>query len=335
MEHRFGAPSCAPTAPRHPAVMTAQPPLFLYREALRLGTSRQLTSAHRSGSLTRLARGAYIETAAWMSLTPDEKYRARVRAAAAISPPESQFCLDSAAALWRLPSIGPWPATAHELVAPSSGGTSRVGIRRYARGRDSSPALIDDVTVTSLARTIVDMSGTTPFVRAVTMADHALRMGLAKHEITRVIDALEPYRGLGRARRVVEFASEQSESPGESFSRVQFLALGYPPPELQVEFFDEQGSIGFVDFFWRELGLVAEFDGRSKYGALRKYQRDMSLEQILLSEKDREDRLRRVARSFVRLDWVKVSDRRRLAGFLRPAGLIEKGRSTKHIREPV
>lgn len=315
--------------------MTSNPPLYLYREALRLGTTRQLTAAHRSGSLTRVARGAYIQTADWMSLTPDEKYRAAVRAAAAISPPQSQFCRDSAAALWRLPSIGPWPTVAHELVNPTAGGTSRVGIRRHARGLDPSRVVIDDVTVTSLARTIVDMSCTTPFVRAVAMADHAMRIGLTMPELVYTMDALMPYRGLTRARRVAEFASPLSESPGESFSRVQFHALGYPAPELQVKFFDEHGFIGFADFFWRDLGLIGEFDGRSKYGVLRRYQRDMTLEQILLDEKAREDRLRRVSRSFVRLDWARVSDRRRLAAYLRPHGLVETGRSTKHVREPV
>lgn len=315
--------------------MTANPPLYLYREAQRLGASRELNASHRSGRLTRLARGVYMQTTDWMRLTRDEKYRAIVRAASAISSPHSQFCLDSAAALWRLPSIGPWPAVAHELMMQSPGGMSRVGIQRHTRGLDPSPALIDDVTVPSLARTIVDMSCTTPFVRAVAMADRALRVGLTPDDLTCTMDALAPYRGLTRARRVAAFATAQSESPGESFSRVQFLALGYPAPELQVEFFDERGSIGFADFFWRDLGLIAEFDGQSKYGAQRLYQRDMTLEQILLSEKAREDRMRRVSRSFVRLDWAKVSDRGRLAAYLRPHGLVERGRSTKLVREPV
>lgn len=315
--------------------MSTYPPLYLYREALRLGTTRQLNAAHRHGLVTRVARGAYVETVDWMSLTTDDKYRATVRAAAAISAPESQFSHDSAAALHRLPSIGTWPAIAHELVPRALGGSSRVGIRRHARGLDPSPALIDGVTVTSLARTIIDMSCSTPFVRAVAMADHAMRGGLTLDHLTATADALGSYRGLTRARRVGEFASALSESPGESFSRVQFHALGYPAPELQVEFFDEGGSIGFADFYWRNLGLIVEFDGRSKYGAQRLYQRGMTLEQILLSEKAREDRMRRVSRSFARLDWAKVSDRRRLAGYLRPHGLVEQGRSTKLVREPI
>jgi hypothetical protein len=127
----------------------------------------------------------------------------------------------------------------------------------------------------------------------------------------------------------MDFASALAASPGESFARVQFLALGYPEPELQVEFFDELGFAGEVDFYFRELDLIVEFDGRSKYGPDREFQQDLSLEQMLLKEKDREDRLRRLVRSFARINWTLVADRRALANHLRPHGLIEKGRSRR------
>lgn len=165
------------------------------------------------------------------------------------------------------------------------------------------------------------------------MADAALRQpemaewartATTAGELSTILDGLLPYRGHARARRVIGFATGQSESPGESFSRVQFHALGYPPPELQVEFFDELGFIGCVDFYWPHLGLIAEFDGLSKYGDRRKYQRGMTLEQILMLEKTREDRLRRVSRDFVRLDWAKVVNRRLLAEYLRAHGLVER-----------
>lgn len=88
-----------------------------------------------------------------------------------------------------------------------------------------------------------------------------------------------------------------------------------------MQFFDELGSIGFVDFYWRELDLIIEVDGRSKYGDARRYQRGLSGEQILWNEKRREDRLRRVATAFGRLDWETVNDRHRLAAHVAPFGL--------------
>lgn len=123
----------------------------------------------------RVATGVYIDSAEWNALDRDARYRTRVRSAALRSSHGTQFSHDSAAALYRLPSIGSWPQQVHELTVRSAGGTSRRGIRRHGLGLDDDPRLIGEVSVTSLARTIVDLSCTTSFVRAVAMADVALR----------------------------------------------------------------------------------------------------------------------------------------------------------------
>ena len=313
--------------------MNNLPALYLAREALQLGSDRELRHSVMNGTVTRIGIGVFVDTAAWLSMQPDERYRTRVRGAAAVSAHGTQFSHDSAAALWRLPSIGPWPTVTHTLTAKQRGGSSRVQIRRHGLGLDPLATNIDGPAVTSLARTVIDMACTTPLVRAVAMADAALRTpqkdewhrpSTSTAELASVLETLLPYRGHLRAQRVINLANGKSESPGESFARVQFLALGYPPPELQVEFFDELGYIGTVDFFWPHLGLICEFDGISKYGAERRYQLGLTPEQILINEKSREDRLRRVSNDFVRLGWSKVADRRALAGFLARHGLISR-----------
>jgi len=314
--------------------MTLQPPLFLSREALRLGSDRELRHRRASGTLTRIGVGVYVDTDQFIALNRDEQYRTRVRAAALRSDPASQFSHDSAAVLWRLPSIGPWPRVSHQLKPTAIGGTSRVDIRHHAIGLDPDVTQVDGLMVTSLARTVVDMAASTPFVRAVEMADQALRRGCTVEDAERAIGLRESRLGIARARAVIEFASALAESPGESLARVQFHALGFPTPELQVSFFDEKGFAGEVDFYFRELDLIVEFDGRSKYGPEREFQTGLSLEEILLQEKDREDRLRRLVRSFARINWTLASDRRALASHLRPHGLIELGRSRKLVREP-
>lgn len=306
--------------------------LFLTREALVLGSDRELRRLYERGGVTRLRAGVYLDSAIWRSMDADERYRTRVRAAALTSHHGAQFSHDSAAAMWHLPTIGRWPDSVHELVGPRNGGTSRVGIRRHALGTDGSAAVHDGVTVTSLPRTVVDMACSTSFVRAVAMADAALgnphgttALGTTTAEQLRgVADELEPYRGLVRARRVLEFATASSGSPGESFARVQFHALRLPAPELQVPFFDEDGYIGTADFYWSALRLIGEFDGMSKYGPRRRFQRGLTAAQIVQTEKAREDRLRRVSSGFVRLTWALTSDRQRLAALLRSHGLTSK-----------
>ena len=311
--------------------MTHLAPLYLAREAQRLGSDRELRHGVTTGAITRIGVGVYVATDQWLAMQLDERYRTQVRGAAAISARGTQFSHDSAAALWRLPSIGDWPATTHYLAERQMGGSSRVQMRRHEVGLDPLSTRIDGVVVSSLARTVVDMSTSTSMVRAVAMADAALRatdggewrrVPTSASELTRTLEQLLPYRGHARAQRVINFATGLSGSPGESFSRVQFHSLGYPPPELQVEFVDEQGSIGFVDFYWPHLGLICEFDGLSKYGVRRRYQLQMTREQILLDEKIREDRMRRVSDGFVRLGWARVADRRALATYLARHGLV-------------
>ncbi len=315
--------------------MSSTPVLFLSREAARLGSDRQLRRRHADGSLTRVATGVYVDTEEWAALDADGQYRTTIRAHVIRSEPNAQFSHDAAAAEWRLPSIGPWPRSAHQVIGSSAGGTSRVGIRRHAIGLDPHAVELNGIVVTSLARTVVDMAASTPFVRAVAMADRALQLAPEGLDFDRAIMSRETSRGMVRAASVIEFSSALAGSPGESFARVQFMALGYPPPELQVTFFDDEGFAGEVDFYFRELDLIVEFDGRSKYGPLRQHQQGLSLEQILLKEKAREDRLRRLVRSFARINWTMTADRRALANHLRPHGLVERGRSRKLLREPI
>jgi hypothetical protein len=63
-----------------------------------------------------------------------------------------------------------------------------------------------------------------------------------------------------------------------------------------VDFHDEEGFIGRVDFYWEEFGVIGEADGRSKYAEPG----------ALYAEKRREDRLRRHAgcRELIRWGWT-------------------------------
>ncbi|CAN5324660.1 hypothetical protein BH09ACT1_BH09ACT1_29110 [soil metagenome] len=205
---------------------------------------------------------------------------------------------------------------------------------RHRVGLDPSPVIIEGITVTSLPRTLIDIARTSLLDRAVTMFDHALwsdALGgrppqVSKAEIQSVMDELRSLRGLGKAQRALAFADGLSGSPAESFCRVQFMAIGLPAPVLQKEIFDERGSIGFVDFYWPELDLVVEYDGRGKYGEGRKFQLGISAERVLWEEKIREDRIRRVVSGFSRLINGVVTNRSALAQHLRPFGLYPPSR---------
>ncbi len=305
------------------------------REVARLHAESQLRRAHERGTLHRLARGAYIDAAQWEALSPDERYRARVRAATILAGEDRQLSHDSAAALLHLPTIGPWPNAIHVTSHVRKGGVSRAGIQWHGIGMDAAAIDLDGVPVTSLARTVVDMACTTTMVRAVAMADDALRpprpgdprwgWGLVvptRDELEAQIDARAPLRGSRRGAATIRFADGKSGSPSESVFRVQFHALGYPPPVLQHRVFDSAGFVGDLDFWFPQFGLGVEIDGLAKYSDGRRYQRDLDAWEIFKLEKSRENRMRDALHRFTRLDASIALDRRAIAVHLKPFGLI-------------
>jgi hypothetical protein len=209
-------------------------------------------------------------------------------------------------------------------------------MRRYAIGLDPLPETINRATVTSLPRTAVDVARTSSFMNAVCTIDAALAspepgsfralnsVPIPDHRsLIEVLEASDVSSRSVKALRAITFASGSAGSPGESVSRVHMHLMGMPSPELQVPFYDSEGLIGFADFYWRELEAIGEFDGNVKYlGAT--YRRGRLPEQVVLDEKRREDRMRRVVRAFVRWDWPVATNQELLAARLAPAGILRR-----------
>jgi hypothetical protein len=313
-------------------VSTHEPGLLHARDARLVGTERDLTRGMHRGELVRVRSGVYLPTTAWTTMGTDERYRTRVIAAAAAVAPDRQFSHDSAAAMWRMPSLGPWSPRIHVLGEPASGGRSSAGFVRHGIGLDSESRIVDTVRVTSLARTVLDIAMTVPYARAVCMIDDALRppekgdhrfglVTLEKSELLALLGTRDRNRGAAKAARAVDFSTSLSGSIGESISRINFQLLRLPAPELQVPFFDEDGLIGYVDFYWPHLGLIGEFDGRVKYRG-EYYLRGRLPEDVVWAEKLREDRLRRVSDGFVRWNWSIARDRARLQQRVAALGLL-------------
>jgi hypothetical protein len=90
---------------------------------------------------------------------------------------------------------------------------------------------------------------------------------------------------------------------------------------LQHEFSDRDGRMD-VDFWWPRFGVIGEFDGKVKYLDER-YRNGRTLEQVLLDEKWREQRLRRQpgVRSIARWDAATAASPARLGRLLREHGV--------------
>ncbi len=108
--------------------------LLLVRDARRVGAERLVSAAHRDGDLVRLRKGIYVPEPTWRSLSPDDRYRLRIDAAAVALRKDALFSHYSAARLWGLPIVGPWPVEVHTLTSGDRGGRSAPG-RPAARAR--------------------------------------------------------------------------------------------------------------------------------------------------------------------------------------------------------
>ena len=128
---------------------------------------------------------------------------------------------------------------------------------------------------------------------------------LTPDELAAAVGCAAGRTGAGVARRVAADADGRSGSVGETRSRIALARAGIPEPVLQWEVLAE-GRRHVTDFAWPELGVVAEFDGRVKYGRALAPGQDPA--EAVWQEKLREDRLRGVGLVVVRWIWRDIDD---------------------------
>ncbi|CAN5472578.1 hypothetical protein BH10ACT7_BH10ACT7_17430 [soil metagenome] len=303
--------------------------IVLVSELTRLDIDdRPFRRAVLRGDIVRIHRGAYISAESWRSLDRHERYQRQVIAAALASRSRPILSHQSAAALWGIPIIGDWPSVVHVLTSLTAGTRTENGFRRHAVEIDDDEVVESDgVRFTSFRRTLIDLARETSFASAVAGLDWSLRSP-SKYVAPRIrIEELQAFADtlpIGRNRRklyrALEFASPLAETPGESLSRVVIHELGFPAPELQVPVEDQRGLAGVCDFGWPELKLLGEFDGLVKYtrGMARPGE---SIENIVVREKVREDRMRATGRGMTRWLWTSALQVRPLYDQLLDAGL--------------
>ena len=124
------------------------------------------------------------------------------------------------------------------------------------------------LSVTDVARTVVDLARELPLREAIVTVDHALSLGTPVTELQAVVARQQHWPGIRNARAAIDFGDARAESVLESLARLAFAATGLPAPVLQVQFFDGFGWMPErVDFYWPEFRTVAEADGLAKYEA--------------------------------------------------------------------
>lgn len=286
--------------------------------------------ARRRGELVTLSRGIHVPAPRWKALTVDDRFRLRSIAARPLLTPGEVLSHHSAAALRGLPIIGDWPSRAESTLLCSTGLTSTASLRRHRVVRPPRAELLRGIPTTTLAQTVVDLAAVRTFSGGVAVCDAVLRMlersrdaPTITHfgdEVAAIVAGLGTGRGSARVRKVLAFADPLAESPGESITRVALHLLGVPAPVLQHPVVGVSGRVWRVDLAWPQLGIVLEFDGKSKY-LDPQYMNGRTMEQVLYDEKKREDDIRPRVRAFGRVDWPAVMNLSHLAAMVSTLGL--------------
>lgn len=207
-----------------------QTPLVLRRHLVTGGwTDDELARARRSGGLSRVRRGAYVEGA--VPTAAAVRHHLLVRATVAGLRRDAVVSHESAAVLHGLPAWGLRPGRVHVTRRPpASSDVSRTLRCHVARLGDDEVTTVGGIPVTGPVRTALDLARCLPFEVAVVALDGllaarptaagALQDGLAR---------AAGIRGSRAAARAVAFADGRSESVGESRSRVLLHRLGWRP----------------------------------------------------------------------------------------------------------
>jgi predicted transcriptional regulator of viral defense system len=268
-------------------------------------TAEELQRMLRTGALTAVRRGAYVEGG-----QPEDaaaRHALLVRAAVAELDASAVVSHVSAAVLHGLSVWGPALDVVHVTRDRRRSGSRRGScVHVYCAPVSSEEiVVVDGVACTSVARTVVDLARTAAFEHAVVSADAALRAGLGRPALAEALSRVRGWPGAPVARRVAAFADARSESVGESRSRVAIALARLPAPALQLPV-RYGGAVARTDFGWVAQRTVGEFDGKAKYGRLLRPGRDAG--EVVYAEKLREDGIRAQGWEVVRWTWRDLAD---------------------------
>lgn len=238
-----------------------------------LGVSKdQLRRWARNRLVTAIARGVYSPTA-WLKSMADDPRRMHAIALGAMirRNPDLIASHESAAYLHGLDLLLPSGTTVPRATLTRrpqepSRALVRGALIRVAKLPDDHITTVLGIPVTTVARTVMDIARTTGFMAGVVAADSALRSHVVvKVEFAIVLRDCAQWKGVVRARHVLNFSDGRAESALESVARVRFAQYRLPPPGLQRNIRGAHGFIGRVDFCWEEYRTIAEGDGALKY----------------------------------------------------------------------
>lgn len=273
--------------------------VFTRAQALACGyTERQVRALVAAGLWASLRHGIMVD-AEQLALADDPRRAVLDIAAGRLTLADPTVGSDRSAAV------------AHGLpLLSNSRSVFLIGSHTVRRGTTRLPVLVrrgvvpqaqrtelNGVPLTTVARTLTDLSVAVPKLEAVVAIDAALHRRWATVEELAEIAAV--VGTLPSLMQVLPDCDGLSESPLESISRVILMQQGIETPELQHDVRGPDGElIGRVDLWWGGYRVGGEADGLAKYDSPDR----------LRAEKLRQERIEQTGVHLVRWTWDEITE---------------------------
>ena len=305
--------------------------VVLRRELLADGfTDQQIRALVKSGVLTRIRHGSYVDTELWRRLDAAGRHRVLVRAVLKRAHPATvathvSSAVEHGAPVWGIPLDA-----VHVTRTDGKPGRREAGVVHHTGVLSSEDVeIVNGVPVSRPVRCAVEVTSMTTVEPALVTVNGLLFSGrLSEPDFAAAVEQHKHWPSTLASRIVVQLCDARIQSVGESRTAHLCWAQHLPRPEPQLEILDEAGLlIGYVDFAWPDLGVFLEFDGRLKYLVHRR--EGETLDEYLLREKRREELICQVTGWVcIRITWADLENpvrtaariRRIIAGRQQPAG---------------
>lgn len=238
-----------------------------------LGYSRRWVGRQsQAGTLHRLYTGVYA--VGHTDLSP----RGECLAAVLSCGPRALLSHYSAAWLWGLARHSPAP---FHVTAPSPrAARSSVRLHRSSSLVDADRAVVDNIPVTAVARTLLDQAAEVQPRRLDALLERSEQLGLFDlREVDELLGRNRGHHGAGRLRRAADNYRPPrfTRSGAERFLLDRIERLGLPTPATGFNVCGHE-----VDFCWPELRLVVELDFFETHGTRAAFARDRRRREDLL-----------------------------------------------------
>jgi hypothetical protein len=267
--------------------------LLLRDKALTAVDPDNVLTALRSGRLRRIQRGIYLPRR--IEVTPLVLARAALLSSGTIGAVPSHQTA----------------ARVHQIAVPEDDRVQHVTVAREQRRRNRPDLHFhtrsigcgevekrDGVPVTSVARTLADLTTSLERVRAVWALDDALRRRLcAKTDVIAVIERWRGGAGCLSARERLDEADGIAESILETAGRLVLRDRGVPLPVPQHELWAPDGTlVAQLDGAYLQEKVALEFDGADPHG----------LPEAVFRDRWRQNRLPELGWTVLRFTWWDV-----------------------------